>query len=350
MLLSMFRRVIGFLSFCLFIGLSFGCQRHADLPQNGQRSSVWTPGFVFHRLISLESDFQIPIAGVQADFQKSRMLLRCEVLSVDPEQSATLKVTIEKLTASLKSLGIFCQYDSSVHSSPQTGQNLPDANSKQKKLQAQYEKTFEGLAGSAFLAHLDIKNNQIRLDIQDPKLNQLSQRQPAGMIGPDQLSLLLSRNSLCEYIDPGILQNHPDPLKADSTWDSILWLETPKAAAIPVLKTCTMESITSHSGNSIANIHFTLTSPILESEKQSVSKMVRDAPPGPAKPAFQILTLTGEGQAQIDFSRGILLRSVRQYQAYIRVVNSKSRSSISAEIPEKSNTSYRIRQTIDHLP
>jgi hypothetical protein len=159
--------------------------------------------------VHLISDLQIQIAP-NADHKDSEMTLQVSLLEKDAEENQIVEVSIESIQASMISMHFNFDYDSYVHVDDES------INDTQEDREKKFRHRFVGLVGKKYQALVSPKGEVIKLLEVDPRIKKVLELKPSGvsgMLGGDQVKMLLGKESLMEFarlgVAPGAAENKP---------------------------------------------------------------------------------------------------------------------------------------------
>jgi len=228
----------------------FVCLSSISCEQSDNLTLRLKKGLSYRQKVHLVSDLVMPpFPG--ADYHDSELVLKYQVNDVDEQGVATLRITIESIKASMKSLTVSAAYDSSI--------TPADANAGgNQNVTRKYHECFQGLQGAGFNARLDVDGHVIDLFDLDPPLERVSTGKIIDeQIGGYQVAHLFSPSHLRQYVALDVFYawalNQPAP---EQNWTSFEPLETPRALPVMARKTYEINEIKKENGDRIAVVLF----------------------------------------------------------------------------------------------
>ena len=160
-------------------------------------------GQEFKRKVTLFSKFNMSMFR-NVDDKNAEMYLDMKVTDVDSDGTATVLVTIDKIESSISTLGYVFQFSC----------DEPEKNKKESsrpKLQEGYVDIFSKLVGKSYSAKV-LKSGQVSELINiDPEIYKYTSSETNEKInGYNQAIMLLSEDSLKEYVSPGVYNGLPE--------------------------------------------------------------------------------------------------------------------------------------------
>ena len=320
----------------LFVGLlSIGCE------QSGNLTLRLKKGLSYRQKVHLVSDLVMPpFPG--ADYHDSELVLKYQVEDVDEQGVATLRITIESIKASMKSLTVSAAYDSSI---PPADANAGGAQNVNQR----FQKCFQGLPGAGFSARLDTDGRVLEVFNLDQHLESVSTGKIIDeTVGGWQVAHLFSPSHLRQYVAPGMFNswalNQPAP---DQTWTGYEPVETPRALPVMAQKTYTIKEIKKENGVRVAVVLFE-TAGAPDQPLPDFARLTGNR----AKGEVTITAINSAGgQVTFSFSQGRLLKLEEKIVAEVAFPGASTRPTAAADQTAKNARKiyYQVDKTIEYL-
>lgn len=149
------------------------------------------------------SDLKIA-AFPNTDYKDSEMILQVNLIEKDASENQIVEVSIESIQASMISMHFSFDYDSNVHVDEES------LNDTQEDREKKFRNSFAGLVGKKYQAMVGPQGNVIKLHNIDPRIKRVLDSKAtgiSGMLGEDQVKMLLGNESLVELARLGVASN-----------------------------------------------------------------------------------------------------------------------------------------------
>ncbi len=300
-------------------------------------------GVTYAQRVRLISDLQMfPFPG--ADHHDSMMDLKYEVKAVDDQGAATVRVTIDLIRASMKSLTVSASFDSNNDSSD-------IGSAKTSDIKQRFRRCFTGLKGAGYSAVINQQGKVISIFDVDPRIKRISTGPIIDeSVGGHQAAMLLSPHHLREYVSLGMYsawsRAQPEPEKS---WVSYEPVETPRALPVMAKKTFKVDRIKKEKGDRQAVVSFT-TAGALKRTLPQYAQLSGNR----AQAEVEIKKIMGVGgKVTFSLSRGRLVRLQEKITAEIIFpgVGMPPRAPAAKNQPQKNERKiyYIVDKTIRYL-
>ncbi|MCP4708458.1 MAG: hypothetical protein GY869_07530 [Planctomycetes bacterium] len=326
--------VVPALMLCMSL-LSIGCEQSNELTLRLKK------GLLYRQKVHLTSDLVMPpFPG--ADYHDSELVLKYQVNDVDPRGVTTLRITIESIKASMRSLTVAAAYDSSI---PPVDANAGGNQNVTRK----YHECFQGLQGAGFNARLDVDGHVIDLFDLDPPLERVSSGKIIDeQIGGYQVAHLFSPTHLRQYVALDMFQAWASKQPTTGqNWISFEPAETPRALPVMVQKTYKINEIKNENGDRVAVVLFE-TVGALDHDLPDFTQLTGSRAQG----EINITAINGTGgQVHFSFKHGRLIKLEEKIVAEIAFSNIQTRQSNNANQTSRSDRKiyYNVDKTIEYL-
>ena len=299
-------------------------------------------GLLYHQKVHLVSDLVMPpFPG--ADYHDSELVLKYQVSDVDERGVATLRITIESIKASMKSLTVSAAYDSSLPSTDAGAGGSQNVNQR-------FQKCFQGLPGAGFGARLGADGRVIEILDLDPPLQRVSTGPIIDeTVGGYQVAHLFSPSHLRQYVALDMfyawITNQPAP---EQNWTGSEPLETPRALPIMAQKTYKINEVKKENGDRVVIIVFeTVGAP-----DQALPDFAR-LTGSRAQGEITITALNGAGgRVHFSFKHGRLIKLEEKIVAEVAFPGAQTRqpNNPAGQISRtERKIYYKIEKTIEYL-
>jgi len=150
--------------------------------------------------VHLVSDLKIA-AFPNTDYKDSEMILQVSLIEKDASENKIVEVSIESIQASMISMHFSFDYDSNVHVDEEI------INDTQEEREITFRNSFAGLVRKKYQAMVGPQGNVIKLLEIDPRIKRVLDSKAtgvSGMLGEDQVKMLLGNESLVEWARLGV--------------------------------------------------------------------------------------------------------------------------------------------------
>ncbi len=310
----------------------FGCQ------PTDRQSNSWQSGNTFTMKVSMVSDMLLPLGIPNADHKVSDVWLKYEVKEVEDGFPSLVTVHITALKASVDTMGVSCDYDSSQSQMPEY-----DKNDKRYRQKEEFWQMFSDLVGQQYTARLNSQGQVTELLEVSDKIRNAMDCSYFGSTGGDQLTFLFSESNLRQFVEAafrgGLEGNRP---KAGMDWQGQSVAEIPRAEAVMAAQNYKLDQIRQEGRQQIADISYQIVSAegvTLPEHYPARYERVK------GKIGMKILEVAGQGQIQYSLSDGRLLKLDEQKR--IRIVPAKGVAPAGKKTREN-KMFYQIHTTVEY--
>jgi|GEM_PF-2302668 len=288
------------------------------------------------------------------DHREVEMILAHHVEDVDDKGVATMRISIESIKASMRSMTIKCRYDSQdeVAGSPKAGGEQAAGDISR---QAKYDRAFGGLAKTGYRVRVDDQGQILEVFDVDGRLESYrSEPVENTNFGGAELSLLFSSHNLREYVLPQVLREvDAAALKADGRWRVAGVVRGVQTGSALAEKTVRLEEVEERATGRVARMKMDVS----PTESESLPEYIGTEDGGGLN--FEIVGGTVKGAAtprdpddlagEIVFAmdKGYLVSAEEKYSAEIRL-RGMGRG-YGKKNPNRKKSSFVISTTIERL-
>lgn len=340
---------------CFGLGMCVGCTEACTASRNPcqepnqpygtesvRLSPRFRPGQTYAQKVHFTSDMRMRFPW--ADYQDCEMILRYQVDQVNAEGVAQVTVTVDSVKASMRSLSIFCKYDSQATPSNEKAKRPAGKPSRQE----QYTRSFEGIRGCKFSAQVDAQGRVLKFLEMDNKIRRLvSGPVTSANFGGNQLALVFSETNLREYVSLwlyGFLAGAAP--QVNTTWVGYMPVETPQTAPVLGLKNYTLKRVEEKEGETIATFELATKGPVSKPAlPEYVAANLKKRNPG----MEAVKVEHGSGQAVLSLSGGHPIKFYEKIIVEVQLAGKKNQK-LASNKENAQKTFYFTEKTIEYIP
>ena len=220
-------------------------------------------GEQYRQKVTLVSSLNMFLPDI--DHREVEMILAHHVEQVDEAGVATMRVSIESIKSSMRSIAIKCKYDSLDQT--KEAEEASEAKASEEKAaanlshQEKYERSFAGLAKTGYRVRINEQGQILEVFDIDPRIASYGTGPVQDTnFGGAELALLFSPHNLREYVLPEVLRKlDAEALEADGRWTTVGVVRGPVTVAATAQKTVRFDAIEKTAAGQVARLKVDVT-------------------------------------------------------------------------------------------